>query len=793
MRGRKFTIRALLLLVIASLISPLFIAGPAQAIAPYLQREATHWGHTLAGEERKTPQLPRQKIFNLEAKSKFIINYKNFPTWAKRDFQAAADVWATHFSSSVPVTIDASWLPIGSFNILGSARPGSYFSGYEGAPDATLWYPSALANALAGKDLDAKQAEMVIQVNSGANWNTRNDGLSYPQEFDLQSVFIHEMGHGLGFLSTDSYDPIFGFGRIEEPTPFDAYALVEDGRRLSDLPSPSLELGIALRSPLLWSGALGIAANGGVKPLLYTPKKYEDGSSVSHLDEETFSKAGENAVMTPNLDAGEIYHQPGALLLAMMEDMRRKPPAGKAVGIPLPVRNLQALISDGESIISFDPPANARTAQISSYTVRNNVTNQSKSATKSPLKFTGLENGEAYTFTVIANNVNGSSLPAVSSPVSPAPSWKRFVIDSKSDAKILASATFNGEPAVVYSDSKSGDLKLALWSGKTWVKRTIDGAGGSQGRTNLAISGALSTCVNGSGKKQTLHIFYADAVDKDLRYAKFDGKSFIYEIVDGNGAQINSYESPLRVRTASDVSKTSACIASAAGVQVFYRDESQGILLGAVKSNLAKSWSYELIDGDRKTDGRTTGDIGFALKAIFDGKSSYLLYDSVLSINQKEQPTLGEVRLATRSNFSASGWSYRVLESSSPVNPLSGFAIALGKSIEGVFATWLSGDSLSLPKAKTVKWLALNQGSVVTAVNPDALGTPSRYLSTDSSKIAFTCENRLCAIDKSKPAIKRVFVAPYENPDGIDSTWVTVNRVKYLVAGIYGQLVMLRP
>ena len=793
MRGRKFTIRALSLLIISSLLSSLSIAVEAQAITPFLQRPATHWGHTLAGPSTTSEQQPRQKVAYLEAKSKFVINYKNFPAWAKRDFQAAADVWAANFISAVPVTIDASWIQIGAPNVLGSARPGSYFAAFDGAPDSTLWYPSALANALAGKDLDKKQAEMVIQVNADAIWNTRNDGLSYSQEYDLQSVFLHEMAHGLGFLSTDSFDPNFGFGRIEQPTPFDAYALVEDGRRLSDLPSPSIELGLALRSPLVWSGALGVAANGGVKPLLYTPKEYEEGSSVSHLDEDTFANTGENAVMTPNLEAGEIFHKPGPLLLAMMEDMRRKPPAGKATGIPTPVRNVEALISDSEVIISFDPPANARTAQISAYTLRNNVTNQSKSSIKSPVKFTGLKNGTAYTFTVIATNINGSSEPVTSDPVIPAPSWKRFVIDSKSDAKILTSLTFNGEPVVIYGDSKSGDLKIAQWNSKVWLKRTIDGAGGSQGRTNLAITGALSACVNGIGQKQTLHIFYADDIDRDLRYAKYDGKNFTYEIVDGNGPQVNSYDSPIRVRTASDVNVTSACIASAGGVQVFYRDESQGILLGAVKGKSAKTWTYELVDGDRKTDGRTTGDVAFSLKAAFDGRTSYLIYDAVLDINQREQPTASDIRLATRTSFSSAGWSYRILESSTPANPVSGFAIAVGKTIGGIFATWLGGDSLSLPEAKTIRWISIAGASGVSSIFTDQLGTPSRYLSTDSSLIAFTCERRLCAIDKSKSTPRRIFLSPYENPDGIESAWVNVNRTKYLVAGIYGQLVMLRP
>ena len=797
MRRRKFTMRALPFLLLSSLLSPLFITVDAQAITPFLQRQATHWGHTLAGPNTTDAQVPRAKTVNLEAKSKFILNYRNFPAWAKRDFQAAADVWAANFASTVPVNIDVSWVEIGAFNILGSARPGSYFVGFDGAPDSTLWYPSALANALAGKDLDKKQAEIIIQVNSGANWNTRNDGLSYVGEYDLQSVFLHEMAHGLGFLSTDSYDPVFGFGRIDQPTPFDAYALVEDGRRLSDLPSPSIELGIALRSPLVWSGPLGTAANGGVRPILFSPRVYEEGSSISHLDEDTFANSLEDAVMTPNLEAGEIFHKPGPLLLAMIEDMRRKPPAGKSTGIPLPVRNVEALVSDGEAVISFDPPANARTAQISTYTVRNNVTNQSKNAAKSPIRFTGLKNGDAYTFTVVATNINGSSEPVTSAPVKPAPSWKRFIIDAKSDGKMLSSVTFNGEPAIVYADSKSGDLKIAQWNSKVWVKRTIDGAGGSMGRTNLPITSALSTCVNGIGKKQTLHIFYADDVDRDLRYAKYDGKSFTYEIVDGNGPQVNSYDVPIRVQTASDVNVSSACIASTGGVQVFYRDESQGILLGAVKAKSAKSWAYELVDGDRRTDGRTTGDVGFSLKAVFDGKTSYVIYDAVLDINQREERTLSEIRVATRTNFSPAGWSYRIVESATPANPVSGFALAIGKTIEGVFATWLGGDSQSLPEAKTVRWLSLSKnsdaGSQVGSIVPDELGTPSRYLSTDSSLIAFTCERRLCAIDKSKEIPKKIFISPYENPDGIESAWVNVNRVKYLIAGIYGQLVMLRP
>lgn len=796
---KRLTHGALPLLLIAGLVAPF----QAQALTPFLQREATQWGHIYAGPNTSVKQLPRTKAANVEAKSKIVVNYKNFPDWAKRDLQAAVNVWAANFQSKVTITIDASWSRGIRSEVLGSARPSDYFAGFDGAPDSSLWYPSALANALAGKDLDTSKSEMVIQVNSLANWNERNDGLSYANEYDLQSVFIHEMGHGLGFLSTDNYYFVptlvngsyedVAYGDLEQPTIYDAYVQVEDGRRLSDLPTPTPELGAALTSKLVWSGLLGIAANNGVAPLLYSPKVYEEGSSVSHLDEATFSKSGADSVMTPNLDAGEIFHQPGPLLLAMMEDLRRKPPVGIAVGIPTSPRNVSALVADSSVIVTFDPPANARTSQFTSYSVRNLRTNQVLSTTNSSSQvvFKGLKNGTSYTFSVLAANSNGSSEPVLTEAVTPIPAWKRLAVDTKSNGAIVASTTFNGNPVVAHIDSTSGDLRLATWNGKAWVRTTVDGAGGTGGRTSSSIKGALSLCVNGSGTKQTLHIFYADAKDADLRYAKYDGKIFTYEVVDGDAAQLNNYENPTRVRTNSDVSVSSACVASAAGVQVFYRDESQGILLGAVKPNISKSWNYELVDGDRKTDGRTTGDVAFHLKAAFDGKKSYLIYDSVLTINQKKYVTTGEVRVATRTNFSASGWSYQTLESTSSDAPVAGYDVALAKTLKGIFATWLTSAPNTIPHANRIRWSYIQSQPTTDSATVTGFGKPGKYLSTDGSTIAFNCAERLCALDTVSKKIS--YVGASENPDGVSSTWALVNRVKYLIAGINGDLSMLRP
>ena len=771
------------------------LTAPAAPALTFKQIPATTWGHIYAGTQPASTQSAPTKSKNLEIKSKFSVKYNNFPEWAKKEVQASIDVWSANFKSSVVVSVDASWGRSSSWGVLGSARPGSFFSAFSGAPDPSLWYASALANALAGKDLDKANPEIVIQVNSAAAWNTRGDGVPTNNEYDLQSVFLHEIGHGLGFLSNDAYDPFFGLGSLDQPTPFDAYLQTGDGRRLADLPTPSKELGVALTSSLVWSGVNAVKANGGIKPKMYTPARYESGSSTSHLDEATFASSGVDSVMTPSLDPGEIFKEPGPLLLAMMEDLRSKPPAGIATDLPQSPRNAQAFTGDSSALISFDPPTNLRTAQITEYVVTNVKTGSEKKTLTSPLLITGLKNGTSYTFSVVAKNALGVSVPAVTKAVIPQPGWKSTVLDSAADGKTVASTTFNGKPAIAYTDTKSGDLKLATFDGKSWKKVTVDGAGGSGGRTTDNIAGAISMCVNGSGVKQTLHIFYSDATEKDLRYATYNGKSFAFETIDGNGSAVNNYEDPVRVRTSSDVSVANACVASASAVQVFYRDESQGVLLGAVRTKGAP-WRYELLDGDRKTDGRTTGDVGFHLQAIFDGTTTYVAYDSVISMNQKKEMTAGAIRVATRTSVEATAWQYQTLDIATDDALIFGFDVALAKTSSGVFATWLAASAASAPKANQLRWASLENPTKISKITTENFGTPGELMTTDGKTIIFNCQERLCALDTSKKDLGQSAIRLVSSTQGSEPTqsaWVTVNKVKYLLATINGKLALLKP
>ena len=779
--------------VVFALVASLFSAPSAQAL--YKVIPATQWGNLYAGTSTDTKPEQRGKVANLQAKSKFEVKYNNFPEWAKKEVQAAVDVWAANFSSSVPITVDASWGRSSSWGILGSARPTNFYSGFAGAPDPSLWYTSALANSLAGKDLDKANPEMIIQVNSGAAWNTRGDGAPSTSEYDLESVFLHEIAHGLGFLSNDSYDSYYGVASLDQPTPYDAYAQTSDGRRLADLPSPSLELAQALTSSLVWAGPLAIKANNGVKPKLYTPTRYEAGSSTSHLDEATFSKTGLDSVMTPNLDAGEIFKEPGPLLLAMMEDMRNKPPAGVATGLPESPRNVQAFIADSAALVSFDPPVNIRTAQVTEYIVKNIKTGVEKRATSSPVVVSGLKNGTSYTFSVVAKNSLGLSEASVSKAVTPQAGWKSTVLDSTADGKSVTSTVFNGQPAVSYTNTKTGDLKLALFNGKVWKKLTVDGAGGSGNRTTNPISGQISMCVNGSGTKQMLHIFYSDSTDKDLRYAAYNGKTFTFDVVDGNGPSVNEYSDPNRVRTSSDVSVSNACVATASAIQVFYRDESQGVLLGAVKTK-STPWTYEMVDGDRATDGRSTGDVGFHLKALFDGAKTYIVYDSVVSMNQKKEITAGAVRVATRSGSDANTWNYQTLDIATDEAAVFGYDVAMSRIGGDVLVTWLSASSASFPKPNQIRWVLLSKPLEISNITTENFGTPGEHLSTDGRTILFNCQDRLCALDLNKKDLGQGAIRLIRSTQGSETTqsaWVTIKKVKYVLATVNGKLALLKP
>ncbi len=773
------------LLVVASFL----VAPISNSSALEIKVAPANWGYIYAsGNSVSVQATPRLPSANLEKKSNFLINFNTVPSLARPAVQAAVDIWSENFASTVPINVNVKWGSSSSYGVLASASAKNNFSNFNGAPDKTLYYASALANALAGRDLDPTSPEIEISITSNAPWYYGTDGKCPARSFDLVSVILHEMGHGLGFVSGNYYEPFSGFGRVDQPTPFDAYAQLPDGRRLADMPSPSLEAGKAMTSDLFWSGDNAIKANNGIKPKLYTPSTYEAGSSISHLDEATFSQSVDNAVMTPNLDSGEVFHLPGPLVLAMFEDMRQKPPAGIAAGTPQPPQNVKALIGDKSAIVRFDPPVNFRSAQVSKYDVTNIQTGSVVSVTESPVTISGLKNGTKYTFSVSATNSLGTSNSVNTNSVTPQPAWQSSIIDTTADAKYLATATYAGKPVIAYSDSTKGDLKLATFSGNKWGIKTIDGNSTTLGKTTNDVSGYISMCTSVSGRTNYLHIFYSDLKDKDLRYAVYDGKSWYYEIVDGDALSIQDYKEFPRKRGGSDVSVSSACAVTASGVQVFYRDESQGILLGAVKDKL--DWRYEIVDGDKDTEDRTTGDVAFHLKATTVGKKIHLIYDSVRGFDMDRNVTRSEMRYATRSSAFVEDWTYKTLDIPGNGVSVAGYDVAIFNGARGINTGWFTGTGASFPNPDQVRYQLFGATSFTDAKSVE-YGVPNSPIVMDDRTIMFGCQLRLCALNQANRSVSLISNGTVQ--EGSLSSWITLNKIRYAVAGVSGKLTLFKP
>ena len=87
----------------------------------------------------------------------------------------------------------------------------------------------------------------------------------------------------------------------------------------------------------------------------------------------------------------------------------------KPANVPEAPTGAHATWGDGQATVSFSPPAGTASVPITSYTVTSNPGNISKSGAASPIIVTGLTNGTTYTFTVTANNTEGSGPPSAPS------------------------------------------------------------------------------------------------------------------------------------------------------------------------------------------------------------------------------------------------------------------------------------------------------------------------------------------------------------------------------------------
>ncbi|HEX3553818.1 MAG TPA: hypothetical protein VIA62_11385 [Thermoanaerobaculia bacterium] len=247
-------------------------------------------------------------------------------------FAAAAAYWANRLSSSVAITVHAQMNPLScspTSGVIGSAGAADFFSDFPNAPRAATWYASALANKLAGFDLDTSSVEINAQFNSsvgnatcltGLNWWYGVGGTAPTNTISFYETIRHELAHGLGFLTI--VNPATGARALGQD---DAFMLfLEDhstGKTWGQMSDPERVVSAKDPGDLHWVGPKVVAASSallaGRHPSghvqMYAPATLQQGSSVSHWD----TALTPDEIMEPNA----TLHPADIVTTQLLEDI----------------------------------------------------------------------------------------------------------------------------------------------------------------------------------------------------------------------------------------------------------------------------------------------------------------------------------------------------------------------------------------------------------------------------------------------------------------------------------------
>ena len=200
-----------------------------------------------------------------------------------------------------------------------------------------------------------------------------------------------------------------------------------------------------------------------------------NGSAVSLGGSTTIS-----GLPTQTSNSGKYLTTDGSS--ASWSDVIRIVPPDSSISVPGASTSVSATGGDAQATVSFVAPTDNGGSTILGYTVISSPGNIKKSGSSSPITITGLTNGTAYTFTVKAHNIAGSS------------------IASSASSSVTPTANISIDYLVV-AGGGGGGFWLAGGGGAGGLRSTVTstGGGGSLESQLLAPPGSTFTVTVGSG------------------------------------------------------------------------------------------------------------------------------------------------------------------------------------------------------------------------------------------------------------------------------------------------------
>jgi hypothetical protein len=238
-------------------------------------------------------------------------------------FEYAANILAQVLVSTVGIRVDARIDSLGA-GILGSAGPNTVHRNFPNAPVANTWYVQSLANKLAEQDLDLTTSDISATFSANfSNWYFGLDAHPPPGQFDFVTVVLHEIIHGLGFLSLvdvlsgekflGNNDNFMHWLELHGSNPADYPEMTDIQRQCASVAGPDLHF----VGPTL-QGAAGILTAGrtGSHVQMYAPNPVQLGSSVSHFT----NTITPDQLMEPGIASGSAIHDLG-LAQPLLQDL----------------------------------------------------------------------------------------------------------------------------------------------------------------------------------------------------------------------------------------------------------------------------------------------------------------------------------------------------------------------------------------------------------------------------------------------------------------------------------------
>lgn len=288
--------------------------GQDSAPAPHL--------HCPGGDLPYFSQEPLRKArISAKPTALFVPNYKGVPDSIKEIVENAIGIWDKILISRIPIHMDVLWEPLDQ-RTLASAGADRVYKNFRNAPFREIWYPSALAEAIQGENINGSGPDIVLRMNSNGNWNLGSGSSLFT--YDMLTVILHEIAHGIGFMSSFSDDDAtyVRWGIQNIPFIFDKYMRDEAGNEITNprfYTNDSQKLLDAVsKGDVTFKVDSGAFASSGL--LLHTEEPFSVGASLSHFSTAQRLSV-EDQLMHPSIRPGFRSTMPGPATLSILYQM----------------------------------------------------------------------------------------------------------------------------------------------------------------------------------------------------------------------------------------------------------------------------------------------------------------------------------------------------------------------------------------------------------------------------------------------------------------------------------------